>query len=322
MEQLIGHEWAKQLLVTNIAANRVPHAILVTGMPNIGKTTLCRFVGQALNCTGSGTRPCGECLNCHKTVSGNHPDIAILDEPGEPIKIEEVRTLQQQLSLTPYEGAWRIAILCDFERATREAANALLKTLEEPPPQVVMMLTATEPDILLPTIVSRCQVLSLRPLPVDQVKQALMQYWHASEAQADLLSHVSAGRLGWAISAMQDSVILERRETAIEDLLNLMSKNRVERLAYARALSRNPQLVTETLEYWLSWWHDLLTLRGGVGGYVINVDQVAGLQQRAELVTLQEVKNMVDQLRYTMRAIDQNANVRLALEVLLLSLPR
>jgi len=318
---VIGHEWASDLLLSGLAKGRIPHATLIVGPQNIGKTTLAFSFSQALNCTGGHSVPCGECVSCRKIANGNHPDVRILDSPGQSLKIDEVRDLQRHLSLSPHEGRWRVAVLSDFERATVEAANALLKTLEEPPAQVALVLTATEAEVLLPTIVSRCQVLSLRPLSTAAVKEALISNWNAHPTRADLLAHLSNGRLGWAVRAHEDESLLARRDEHLDNLALLMSKGRVERLAYAADLSRDSNLVKEVLTLWLGWWRDVLLLASGSQATITNLDRKAMLHQQAGQVTIRQAQRLVAQLRSTTRNLDQNVNVRLALEVLLLSLP-
>jgi DNA polymerase-3 subunit delta' len=260
-------------------------------------------------------------VSCRKIASGNHPDVRILDAPDQSLKIGQVRDLQRELSLSPHEGRWRVAVLSDFERATIEAANAFLKTLEEPPPQVALVLTATEADVLLPTIVSRCQVLSLRPLATPAVREALISHWDAEPTQADLLAHLSGGRLGWAVRALEDESLLTRRDQHLEVLASLMSQGRVERLAYAADLSRDSALVNEVLALWLAWWRDVLLLASGSRVPITNLDREATLHQQADQVTLRQAQRMVAQVRSTVKNLDQNVNGRLALEVLLLSLP-
>ena len=318
---VIGHEWALELLLKGLARGRISHATLIVGPPNIGKTTVAFIFAQALNCTGGQPVPCGQCISCLKIASGNHPDVRILDAPSQSLKIDEVRDLQRDLSLSPHEGRWRVVVLSDFERATVEAANALLKTLEEPPAQVALVLTATEAAVLLPTIVSRCQVLSLRPLSTSVIKDALISRWDAHSAQAGLLAHLSNGRLGWAVSALEDETLLVRRNEHLDNLASLMNKGRVERLAYAADLSRDAALVKEVLALWLGWWRDVLLLVSGSHVAITNSDRKAMLHQQAGQVTTRQAQRMVAQLRSTTKNLDQNVNVRLALEVLLLSLP-
>ena len=318
---LVGHEWAKKRLLSGLASGRVSHATLIVGPPSIGKATLARFFAQALTCSETPV-PCGVCRSCRRIISGNHPDVRVLDAPDETLKIDQVRDLQRELWLSPHEGTWRVAVLCDFERASTEAANALLKTLEEPPAHVVLILTATEADILLPTIVSRCQVLPLRPLPLTEVQQALISHWGADEMQANLLAHVSSGRLGWAVRALQDKAMLDRRDECLDALTSLSGKGRVDRLAYASSLSRNQKLARETLEFWMSWWRDVLLLTANAQVVLTNIDRMDSLRQHTNQVTLHESQRMVAQLRYIVSSLDQNVNLRLAMEVLLLSLPR
>lgn len=318
---VVGHEWALDLLLNGLAAGRVSHATLIVGPPNIGKTTVARFFAQALNCVGGPPLPCGECLSCRKVASGNHPDVRILDTPNQAIKIGEVRDLQRELALSPHEGRWRVAVLSDFERATLEAANALLKTLEEPPPQVALALTAAEADVLLPTIVSRCQVLVLRPLPTWLIQQSLVSLWGAQPAQAELLASLSGGRLGWAVHALADETVLTYRNEHLDKLIALTRQGRIERLGYAADLGRDPALVKQVLDLWLGWWHDVLLLVSGSRVAISNLDREAALRQLAGQVTLRQAQRMVAQLRSIIKNLDQNVNLRLALEVLLLSLP-
>jgi DNA polymerase-3 subunit delta' len=322
--QVIGHKWAVDLLKQQAAAERVPQALLITGPLNVGKSTVARFFAQYLNCQAA-DRPCGQCISCRKVVSGNHPDVRLWDDDPEAfqdtIKIDQIRELQRELALSPYEGQYRVALLCNFERATLSAANALLKTLEEPNSQVVLVLTATDPGALLPTIVSRCQVLALRALPTQEVGQALQTHWHASPEQAELLAQLAAGRLGWAIGALEDKNLLERRERYLNDLLDLLQMSRVDRLAYAYDLSRNQAQVKETLMSWLTIWRDLLLLQSGGQTKILNLDWQNTLQNLANQSNLTQSQAMVVKLRAALTNLQHNVNPRLNLESVLLKMP-
>jgi DNA polymerase-3 subunit delta' len=318
--QMVGHQWAVDLLKRQALAGRVPHALLLTGPLNVGKTTLARFFAQYLNCRGQ-DKPCGRCVSCLKLVSGNHPDVRMWDDDSEAIKIDEIRELQHELHLSPYEGQYRVAILSNFERATLSAANALLKTLEEPAPQVVLILTATDPGALLPTIVSRCQGLALRALPTPDVVEALQQRWLASPEQAEVLAQLAAGRLGWAVRALQDNSVLERREAYLSDLLDLLRMSRGDRLAYAVELSQNAVLLRETLLGWLTIWRDLLLLQSDCQTKILNLDWQETLQNLAGRGTLTQSQEMVTRLRAALENTGYNVNPRLNLETVLLKMP-
>lgn len=330
---VIGHEWAVELLSRNLAAGRVRHAYLFTGPAGVGRRTLALALARALNCTGP-QPPCGRCRSCTLIGDGSaaapprHPDVRLIEpvESGEriqrlEIRIDQIRDLQHELALTPLEGRYRIAILCDFEAANAHAANALLKTLEEPPPQVILILTASQADVLLPTIVSRCQVLNLRPLPWHVVRSALLARGVPAD-QAESLAHLCGGRLGWALRAAADPELLARRSQALDDLQRLLKAGRNTRLTYAEELARDGQVLRETLEVWLSWWRDLLLVTTGTRAPLTNADRTHELERLAQSITVDQAQHALALLRDATWHLDRNANPRLLAEVLLLDLPR
>jgi DNA polymerase III subunit delta' len=340
---IIGHEWAVELLARDLAGGaqgrRLGHAYLFAGPPCIGKRTLALKFAQAINCVTPdrdlALGGCGECRPCTLIAKGRHPDAPIV-QSGEAsasassrsrksdshsLRIEQVRDLERQVALAPYEARYRTPILLRFHEATTGAQNALLKTLEEPPPQVVLLLTADSPDRLLPTITSRCQVLYLRPLPPDTVEQALRERGVESE-QAHLLARLSGGRVGWAVSAAEDSQLLERRAELLDEMLALLPAPRRTRAAFADAFAkRGRDEVTETLELWQTWWRDVLLAAGQAEAPAANVDRVEAIQQLASRVEPARLHTFLQAMRGTVAAIERNANMRLALEVLLFDLP-
>ena len=249
---IIGHEWAVRLLAGAIRHDRVGHAYLITGPSQVGKTTLARTFAQALNCTAvSEIRPCGACRACQLIASDRHPDVRVLlpevsGRGKKSIKIDQIRQLQQALSLAPYEARTKVAIIKDFDAANVNAANAFLKTLEEPPNNVVLLLTASDADVLLATITSRCRTVGLRPLPAALIEENLMIRWRVDADQAQLLAHIADGRLGWAVQASQDNVFLQARETQIMTLHEALNGRRVARFALADKLARKPEMLPDS----------------------------------------------------------------------------
>lgn len=318
---MIGHEWIVELLERQQLNQRVPQSLLLVGPPNVGKSTLARYVAHALNCEAD-SKPCFHCPSCLKITHQHHPDLFVVDDDSQPLKIETIREVQRAVALSPVEGRYRVIILANFEKATTSAANALLKTLEEPPAQVVIILTAVNQAALLPTIVSRCQLFTLRPLPSEQVLHHLQTRYQLPEAQAKLLTQLSAGRLGWAIRALQDEQMLERRTQSLQDLLDLFRANRTQRLKYAHELSQNPQTVKETLLFWIVMGRDMLLLRSGCADFVTNLDWVERISPLIEPLSLSQLSQLVRQLREALINLDYNVNPRLNLEVTLLKLPK
>jgi DNA polymerase-3 subunit delta' len=320
---VVGHEWAVKLLRRAVGTGSVSHAYLFTGPPGVGKTALALALAAALLCQGEGDRPCGNCRGCRLVASGNHPDLHVVESerPGDSLKIEQVRDLQRQLALTPLEGHWRVALLRRFEEATTSAANALLKTLEEPPSYVVLIVLATDADRLLPTIVSRCQQVPLRPLPVALVRQALVERWSVGPVQAELLAHLSGGRLGWAVRTLEDEAALQRRAQRLDDLSDLLAASTTERFRYAERLARDPVATQEVLDLWLGWWRDAVLLAAGADTPLTNVDREGALRDHGRRFGVERSTAMVEALRSAIDRLKRNANPRLTLEVLMLDLP-
>lgn len=320
MWQTIGHEWAALLLQRAIDTGRVAHAYLFTGPANVGKTRLATEMAAALNCTGDAP-PCGACKACLKTARGTHPDVFLVEAGNGRVKIDQIRELQRQLALSPYEGRRRVAIIADFQTATVEAANALLKTLEEPPSPVVLALTATDTSLLLPTIVSRCQVVPLRAVPSNQIERALIDRWLQRPDLARLLSKLSGGRIGWAIAAAEDPSILARRQDHIEQLTGLLGQGRARRIRAAEQLARREDAAS-VIRLWQTWWRDVALTCSGCEELVVNIDYLDALHDHASQSSLAKANAATRAAEAALRQLEQNANARLVVEVLLLGWER
>jgi DNA polymerase III subunit delta' len=319
---VVGHRWALELLARSLNHNRLRHAYLITGPAGVGKTTLARALAQAVNCLDENTRPCGKCRACTLIARDAHADIKILQAEGSALKIEQVRELQHSLSLRPVEARYRVIILRRFNDATPQAMDALLKTLEEPPDYVILLLTADTTDGLLATIRSRCQPIALRAVPAPQIRQALETHWKIDSERAALLSQLSGGRVGWAVRAAADESLLEQRTQFLNMLEDVIGQTRVGRFALSESLSKTRDTIPTVLDLWQSYWRDVLLLTYGALTPITNRDRRHALDQIAAHTNVEEVQHVLAGIRRTSRYLDQNANARLALDVLMLDLPR
>ncbi len=328
-DSIIGHEWAIEVLQVAIRYERVGHAYLFTGPVHIGKTTLARTFAQALNCTAEPPleRPCGRCRACTLIAADRHPDVSLVsgEMSGRGIailKIDQIRQLQSQLNLTATEARTKIAILKQFQTANLNAANAFLKTLEEPPNNVVLLLTAADADTLLPTITSRCRTIALRPQPASLIEDALSDRWQMPSEEARLLAHLADGRLGWAVMAAQDPAILETRRAHLGSLIESFRQRRVGRFAQAESLCRQPDQLPLLLETWLALWRDMAILaNGGFEAAITNLDQLALLQELSQAWSSQAILGSLKMTELSLTYLKQNANARLVMENLLLGYP-
>ena len=322
---MIGHDWAVDLLREHIARQKMRHAYLLTGPHGVGRRTLGLRFTQALNCTASKQAgdPCGQCRTCQQVEKMIHPDLDVVqaDQEGGTLKVEQIRELQRHLALTPFEARYRVALLLRFEEAHASAANALLKTLEEPPPQVILVVTAESPEVLLPTIVSRCEVLRLRPLPLNLIEKAMQEKWSCPEQQARFLAHLSGGRPGVAYQYFSQPDLLEERQTRLEELHRMLLSNRVERFAFAEAQSKDKEALRNLLLSWLSFWRDCLLQASGSTAPMANLDRTEEISWLAKAIGIPDAYQQVSNVEVAIQQLSRNVNPRLLVENYLLGLP-
>jgi DNA polymerase-3 subunit delta' len=326
---IVGHEHAINTLRRMLAAQRVRHAYLFTGPEHIGKTLLTQRFAQTLLCTGgpdpdiAPQNPCNVCLSCRKVLHGNHPDVHYISRiPGKQfILIDQVRTLQSDSARRTLEGRRNIFIIEAMHEMNLDAANCLLKTLEEPEPDVVLLLTAPDPGLLLPTILSRVQQVSMHLLTTSQIKTALEERWQVESEEASLIAALAAGRMGWAVQAVEDEDMLAERRSQLETLTALPSLSKVKRFDVAQRLSADSDKLRGILELWLLWWRDMVLAANNSLDLVVNVDMREQLQKQAGKIGSSESQLMVRAILRTTEALEQNVNARVALEVLMLDVP-
>jgi DNA polymerase-3 subunit delta' len=333
----VGHERAVEALARNVADERASHAYLLIGPPNVGKRRLAVDLAKALNCTGVDP-PCGECRACMRIESSQHSDVEVVSLGGvcdeadhdhhrdgsKDIKICQVRRVQRSIALRPFEGRMRVVIIDPAESLNVFASDALLKTVEEPPEQVTLVLLANEAASLSETLVSRARQIAMPPVAAAVVREVLAARGTEAEV-ADLLARLSAGRIGWAISHTQDQSLLEERAQRLDRLEALTGEGRTGRMAFAAELAgqfaTNREATYDWLELWRSWFRDLLLVAEGCEDLITNFDRLPAIKERSRTTTTAAIVRAIEALRDCRRQLEENANARLALEVLALCLP-
>lgn len=335
MWEIVGQSKVVSLLQCSLEKQATAHAYLLVGPRHVGKMTLALDLAKALNCTAA-EPPCGECDSCLKIARGKHADVQVIGlgsnnnstteaRTQTEISIDQIRELQHSASLPPFEGSCKAFLIDQAELLSHEAANCLLKTLEEPSPRVVFLLLATNEKLLPATVVSRCQRLELPPLTATEAESTLATRWGAPPDKARLLARLCHGCLGWAISATSDNSLLQDRTSQIEKLLSIIDADNEGRFDHASRLAtqftQNRDDFPRILELWLDWWRDLLLIKVDRGDLVTNVDLLDSLTNRTQDYTLPQIRHVIDSIQATGEQLRQNVNPRLALEVLMLNIP-
>lgn len=322
---ILGHDWAVEMLHQHAARGEFRHAYLFSGAPGLGRRTLALRFAQALNCSTPSAPgiPCGTCRDCKQIEGMRHPDINIIqaDSEGGTLKVDQVREVQRALSLKPYQVNYRVALFLRFHEANDNAANALLKTLEEAPAHAVLILTADNPEQLLPTILSRCEIIRLRPLPVTMIEADLIERGVETE-RARLLAHISGGRPGYARTLVDDVTLLEKREERLNDLQALLPAARVEKFSYADKLAKDKDAMRQAILIWLSYWRDVLLRVAQANTVLVNIDRNMEIEFLATRLDLPTVRRVVRSLETALEKMERNVNSRLLAEVLLMDWPK
>ena len=257
-----------------------------------------------------------------------HPDMNVIEptdkelnpDPSGIIRVEQIRNLQKTFNLKPYQSKYRVALFLRFEKANDNAANALLKTLEEAPAHAILLLTADNPEQLLPTIVSRCEILRLRPLAVSAIEADLLERG-VDEERARLLSHISGGRPGYARRLIDDITLLEKREERLDDLQTLLPAPRVEKFSYADKLSKDKDSMRQTILIWLSYWRDVLLKTSGAQAALTNADRADEITALTYSIDLPLARRLAADLENAIERLEKNVNARLLAEVTLMDWP-
>lgn len=281
-------------------------------------------MAQVLLCPeGSG---CGECRACRLTERRSHPDLRILQLPADRrnIPIRDVHDFIQGMSLRPLEADRKVYIVDGADLLWEDGANAFLKTLEEPPPAVNLILTAGDPARLLPTIVSRCHRIALRPVGVEPLAEHLAERAGVDSESARAIAEASNGLPGWAVAAAEDPALMAARTERQRDVGHLVRADRLERLRYADALaerwSGHNDEVLDVLDTWIDTWRAVARPEAASG--TKTAPNAAFL--RAGLSTPPGAATAMEAARLTLDALEAlkaNAHPKLTLETLLLSWP-
>jgi DNA polymerase-3 subunit delta' len=313
LRDVFGQERAKRFLRQLLRLGKLPHALLFSGMEGVGKVTLAREFAKLLNCLSPNDfDACDHCASCLKMADGHHPDLVWVRSDGATIKLDQVRNLKQRLSFRPFEGKWRVVIIEDAQDLRDEAGNALLKLLEEPPKQNVLVLTALEPQMLLPTIVSRCCHVRLQPLEEFWIERYLLETQALSPSRAQEVAVMADGSLDRAKWLADPSRIAQMNEV-LENVSRLKGLPMIEFFPMAAQWAKGSGDLEQDLECITLWIRDLAFSRL-FADYVPMLRTSESVLRSARKVTVETLLSLFAEVENAHLLLRQNANKQLTLE--------
>lgn len=317
---IIGHEQQILQMQSAMEQDRIPHAFLFRGPDGIGKKTIALTFAKALNCLKGAPNACDSCASCRKADHGNHLDIILLEPEGQFIKVQAIREFQERLKFRSWEGRKRVCIIDEADRMNEVAANALLKTLEEPPPDNVIILVTSRPHQLPPTILSRCQQLRFSPLPEERVAEYLQTALAEEAESARQLAASAGGSIAWA-RAMHSAAFLQMRRDICDWVATGAGSDPLERLAGLNRFGSKREDVLERLSVLRTIYRDALVYKEtGARDMLINQDREDIVGLLAERSPVQGLLSDIRAVDRAWHAVEQNADKTLTLEVMLLRL--
>jgi DNA polymerase-3 subunit delta' len=324
--QILGQNHAISILRQAMAHGRLAHAYLFAGADGIGKRLTALTLAKAMNCLAppEAGEACEQCSSCLKINSSNHADVLLIEPDGDFIKIDQVRELQRQLRFRPLEGGRRACILDSADRLNEAAANALLKTLEEPPAETHLFLITSRPHNLLPTILSRCQWIKFKPLSRDHLARILISASSFTEEQALFYASLSGGSASQALS-LGDRLDYQKRVAWLEIFGNVFQKTPLEILEICEKIAKEEEDPQDLFELWKLWVRDLMVYKvdpEGKEGRFVNHDRLKEIVAQSQMFSFDQLQDLFRQLSEIQKFISMKVNRQLALETLMLEMKK
>lgn len=317
-QNIIGQSLLVEKMDQILSSGRIVHAYLFTGPAGAGKKTLSSLFAQALICEGQGDKPCCTCHTCKQFQTGNHPDIIWVrqEKDKNSISINQIRDMQAEIKVKPYQAGKRIYFIERAQTLTEQAQNALLKTLEEPPPHTLIFLLADNTNALLPTVLSRCQTFRVRSMGREDVTHIIKNRLGLSDDEAMTYAGLSQGIPGRGLALAENQEFRNNREILLEGV-GLVGTLKI--LELASVFTENKDNVDNLLDILLLWFRDLLVLRETRGiDLIINMDKISLLNEQVKVFTSRALKDIIELVEESRKIIKSNGNYQLTIENMLL----
>lgn len=321
---IVGQEHLREHLENAVRMDKVSHAYIINGEKNAGKEFIAKTFSMALQCENrQGTEPCGECHSCKQALSGNHPDIIFIthEKPGT-IGVDDIRRqINNDVAIKPYKGPRKIYIMNEGEKMTVQAQNALLKTLEEPPEYAVLLILTANVNSFLPTILSRCVVLNMKPVRDGQIKKFLMETMEIPDYRADVCVAFARGNVGKARILANSEEFDKVKEEAITlvKYINEMELNEI--VAAIKKINEYKLDVNDYMDILSIWYRDVLLFKATHdANHLVFREEIQHIRKVADRSAYEGIEKILDALEKSKQRLSANVNFDLTMELLLLTI--
>ena len=320
---IVGQEQIKEHLQNALESGKISHAYIINGEKSSGKEFIAKVFSMALQCETGGTEPCQECHSCKQALTANQPDIIrVIHEKPNTISVDDIRVqINNDVAIKPYSSHYKVYILNEAEKMTPQAQNALLKTLEEPPEYAVILLLTANVNSLLPTILSRCVVLNMKPVSDTQVKKYLMEQLQIPDYKAEVCVAFARGNVGKAKSLATSEDFENVKNEALSLLKYIKDMELHEIIAAIKKITEYKLEINDYLDIMAIWYRDILLFKATKdANHLVFREELTALRQAASRSSYEGIENIIKALDKAKARLNANVNFDLTMELLLLEI--
>ncbi len=320
---IIGQEQIREHLQNALSTGKISHAYIINGEKSSGKEFIAKVFAMALQCDEEGDEPCQKCHSCRQALSGNHPDIIyVTHEKPNAIGVDDIRAqVNNDVAIKPYSGPYKVYIMNEAEKMTPQAQNAILKTLEEPPAYAVFLLLTSNVDSLLPTIISRCVVLNMKPVPDELVKKYLMEQMQVPDYKAEVCVAFARGNVGKAkaLASSEDFENVKSEALSLLKYIRDMELNEI--IAAIKKIMEYKLEINDYLDICAIWYRDVLLFKATNDvNHLIFREEIQTIRKTAQRSSYEGIETVIEALEKAKKRLDANVNFELTMELLMLTI--
>ncbi|MBQ4536873.1 MAG: DNA polymerase III subunit delta [Lachnospiraceae bacterium] len=322
-QDIIGQEQIKEHLQNAIMTKKISHAYIINGEKSSGKEFIAKVFAMTLQCETGGENPCQECHSCKQALSDNQPDIIkVMHEKPNTISVDDIRAqVNNDVAIKPYSSPYKVYIINEAEKMTTQAQNAILKTLEEPPAYAVIILLTTNVNALLPTILSRCVVLNMKPVPDEKVRKFLMEEIKVPDYKADVCVAFARGNIGKAKALASSEEFENVKAEALSLLKYIQDMELHEIVAAIKKISEYKLEINDYLDIISIWYRDVLLFKATNDlNHLVFREEISNLRKVAQRSSYEGIEEVIKALDKAKHRLDANVNFDLTMELLLLTI--